>query len=134
MITSDRLTYYHESKSCESGAKEIKKFSVVPGLVAAPSFDSRVIQETEVPQNEEFRDMEYIPQIEELQFQDDNGYEGERMLAAESLEKFEARDSLMNTQDLIERAGGVNGIDPGIAGIELGKFHYYLPQTKFGAR
>ena len=103
-------------------------------MVAAPSFDARVIQETEVSPNEEFRDMEYIPQIEELQFKDDNGYEGEYMLAAESLEKFEARDSLMNAQGLIERAGEVNGIDPGIARIELGKFHYYLPQTKFGAR
>ena len=93
-------------------------------MVAAPSFDSRVIQETEVSPNEEFRDMEYIPQIEELQFKDDNGYEGEHMLAAESLEKFETQDSLMNAQGLTEPAGEVYGTESGIAKIELGKFHY----------
>ena len=102
MITSRLVTM---RKSCESGVKEIENFSVVPGLVVAPSFDSRVIQETGVSPNEEFRDMEYIPQIE-------------------SLEKFETRDSLMNAQGLTEPAEEVDGTESGIAKIELGKFHY----------
>ena len=118
----DRLIIIRQN-SCESGVKEIGHFSVVPGLVAAPSFGSRDILETEVSQNEEIRDMEYAPQIEELHFPDGNGYEEEPMSAMESMDKFEAQHSLTHTQDLTEPAGDVDGMEPGVTRIEKGQMN-----------
>ena len=95
-------------------------------MVAVPSFGPRDILETEVSQNEEIRDMEYAPQIEELQFPDDNGYEEEPMSAVESPEKFEAQHSLINTQDLTEQTEDVDGMEPDMTRIEEGQFNPFF--------
>ena len=63
--------------------------------------------------------MEYAPQIEELHFRDDNGYEEEPMSAMKSLDKFAVQQSLTNTQD----PGDVDGIESGIARIEKGQYN-----------